>query len=159
MARRIIISNGKKYIVTTPDHNDEETNAQAQAENSQYTVNPFGAGYCDSAGSGSIPSSDPQFPLFIVFQPQNIIAQTGSNIGFTASVAPYSFDLQDPRFWANFQWYFNGAALVDGPHITGSLSNTLIIYNMIVSNTGSYVYSASNAWGSVLSNTASLSLV
>ena len=59
----------------------------------------------------------------------------------------------------NYQWLFNGTNLTDAGNIFGSATNTLIVTNALFSNAGSYWVLVSNAYGSVTSAVATLTIV
>ena len=58
-----------------------------------------------------------------------------------------------------YQWLFNGTNLTNNGQITGSQSNVLTISNVSLSNLGSYDVVVTNAFGSVTSAVASLTLL
>ena len=57
------------------------------------------------------------------------------------------------------QWYKDGVALVDGPHITGALTPTLILSTVLKSDEGGYHVVVTNAHGSVTSAVATLTVI
>lgn len=118
--------------------------------------------FSDYPGNGNAPSYSP----FISLQPSNVSSATGSTISFHSVAGPYS--LVDPLFsYMSWQWYQGTSALVDGQFIVGDItqsisgshSPTLIISNITSSNVGDYAMSASNQYGGIVSNTASLALL
>ncbi len=87
----------------------------------------------------------------IVSQPTNVTNTAGATITFSISatgVAPLSY-----------QWQFDGTNLLDEGNITGSTSNSLIVINVSALNTGSYTVIVSNAYGSVISAAAALTVL
>jgi hypothetical protein len=57
-----------------------------------------------------------------------------------------------------FQWRFNGAALADSAHISGSKTATLSIHNVSVADAGNYDVLVTNSCGSLTSAAAHLSV-
>ena len=89
------------------------------------------------------------FPVVIV-QPSGQSVLAGLNTGFTVTASG------SPPL--SYQWRFNGSNLVDNPQFTGSLSNTLELAGAQTSNAGPYTVVVSNAYGSVTSQVATLSV-
>jgi hypothetical protein len=58
----------------------------------------------------------------------------------------------------HYQWQHNGAALGDGPRITGSLSSNLTLANLVLSDAGNYQVVVTNVYGSVTSAVAALAI-
>ncbi len=59
----------------------------------------------------------------------------------------------------SYRWMRNGVDLVDGPGISGSASASLTVRGIDASTAGSYSVRASNEFGEVLSNAATVSVV
>lgn len=57
-----------------------------------------------------------------------------------------------------YGWTFNGAALADGPGVSGSATATLTLASVSAASEGSYAVRVSNAYGSQTSKTAKLTL-
>jgi len=90
-------------------------------------------------------------PPFLVSSPQNQTAILTSNVQFTASVggtAPLGY-----------QWFFNGAPLVDGGPINGSATATVSLSNVQAANAGWYWLVATNPWGAITSQVAALQII
>jgi hypothetical protein len=89
-------------------------------------------------------------PPSITVPPVSLTTLTGSTASFSAVGAgtqPLSY-----------QWQFNGAPLVDGDRLSGSLTTNLTIVNVGASDVGSYALVVSNTVGSVTSSVATLTL-
>jgi hypothetical protein len=93
----------------------------------------------------------PQLAPSISAQPTNIAVAVGSTAAFTVEAAG-----TPPLI---FQWQFNGTNLADNARITGSLSNTLTISNVISGDACSYDVLITNAYGSITSTPATLSVL
>lgn len=89
-------------------------------------------------------------PPTIVVQPVDITSNLTVNVSFSVTATGSL-----PLF---YRWQFNGIDLNDSPHIVGSLTNTLNINSVSSSDAGGYRAFVSNSFGSVYSNTASLSV-
>ena len=57
-----------------------------------------------------------------------------------------------------YQWFLDGNPLQDGPGVSGATSNTLVLGDVNVLNTGRYVLSAWNDAGSVLTDAVTLTV-
>ncbi len=88
-----------------------------------------------------------QNPVQITGQPASQAALLGSNATFTVTATGTAL---------NYQWYFNGAPLSDGSHITGSATATLNISNVQSTDAGGYLVFVSNLSTSATSFIASL---
>jgi hypothetical protein len=89
------------------------------------------------------------FPV-ITSQPQSLAVPIGSNALFSVTVAglaPFSY-----------QWQFNGTNLTDNGHITGSQTNVLTLTGASTNDAGGYQIILTNAYGSVTSAVATLSV-
>jgi hypothetical protein len=110
--------------------------------------NLYGTSYYGPSGNGAgliyilkLPNQPPS----IVAQPTKAITAPGNNASFTATLfgtAPYSC-----------QWLSNNIPIADGTN------NSLVISNVTMSSAGSFRVVISNAWGSVTSSVASLSVL
>jgi uncharacterized repeat protein (TIGR03803 family) len=87
----------------------------------------------------------------ITGQPANQTVVVGGNAMFSVAV----FGAR-PFF---YQWRKNGVDLTDGENVSGSTSRILTLTNVSMLNTGRYSVVVSNAFGSVTSNEALLSVV
>ncbi len=58
-----------------------------------------------------------------------------------------------------YQWYFNGVPLADGQNIAGATSNLLSISSISTQNAGSYAIVVTNAFGTVTSTSAVLTVL
>jgi len=104
---------------------------------------------------GSVTSAPPAVltvnsPPIITQQPQSQTSDVGSAATFTVvsvGTAPL-----------NYQWLFDETTLVNGGSITGATSNVLIISNVQSNHTGGYRVAVTNAYGSVTSAVAVLSV-
>jgi O-glycosyl hydrolase len=87
----------------------------------------------------------------ITRQPQSraVVAADAAHFTVTASGA-------EPL---SYQWYFNGATLADGGHLSGSTSPTFSIVNAQATNAGSYSVVVTNAVASVTSAVAVLAVI
>ena len=89
--------------------------------------------------------------LFLTAQPEDQTVWTGISASFTVNASggpPVAY-----------QWQFNGANLTDNAQTTGSQSNTLAVGNVLASNAGHYQAVVANAYGSVTSSVATLSVL
>lgn len=143
MARRIIIRNGKKYIVNVPDYADSEVDQAA-----------YQAGFLDSAGSGSLPSRSSIYPPIIGLQPRSITTGSTATIFFISTAGPIG-----PFDYIMYRWQKGGVALLDGGAITGSITTTLTLTNIAAGNAGNYTMTATNQYGNVTSSIAVLTVV
>ncbi|HZV36079.1 MAG TPA: immunoglobulin domain-containing protein, partial [Verrucomicrobiae bacterium] len=84
------------------------------------------------------------FPPAIVQQPTNQSAQWGADAGFSV-VANGTTPL-------NYQWTFNGT------NLAGATSSILLLTNLQPAQAGSYAVTITNAYGSVVSSNATLTL-
>lgn len=84
-------------------------------------------------------------------QPVSAAKNAGESVSFTVT-ASGSAPL-------NFQWRQNGTNLTDSGNISGAQTSTLTLTNLVGANAGSYQAVVSNAWGSVTSQVATLSVV
>ena len=89
-------------------------------------------------------------PLFVV-QPTNQSVVVSNSVTFTASLTG--------ALPMTFQWYFNGAPLVDDGRISGSTATTLSISNLTTADAGSYILGATNFLGSADSAVAILTVL
>jgi hypothetical protein len=87
----------------------------------------------------------------IASQPSNQSAILGSNAAFT--VGMYGL----PPFY--YQWYFGGAPLTDSASIHGSTTASLAISNVQPANGGAYAVVITNAYNSVTSSPATLTVL
>jgi uncharacterized repeat protein (TIGR03803 family) len=94
--------------------------------------------------------SGPPLPPHLVVQPTNQTAFTGMNVTLNV-VAKGTAPL-------NYQWRLNGTSLTDGGNLTGSATSILAINNVSVANSGTYSVIVSNAYGSVTSTGAVLTV-
>jgi hypothetical protein len=132
MLKRVIIRNGKKYMVNVPSWDSD-------------------VAWGDQVGTGSTPYILP----FISVQPVNTTTGAGTSSFFTSAAGPAG-----PFDWVKYQWYSgSSAALVDGGRYTGSQSPNLTITPTIAANAGTYWVLASNAYGSITSSHVTLTVV
>ena len=85
----------------------------------------------------------------ITTQPVNLASVVGS----TASLFVTALRA------TNYQWYKNGAALINGGQVSGSTTATLRLSGVALSDAGSYYVIASNSGGQAASTTVSLSIL
>jgi hypothetical protein len=89
-------------------------------------------------------------PPSIVAPPASLAAASGSDVTLMVSAigaGPLSY-----------QWQFNGANLTDSANTVGSSSNVLGLLNVSAANAGSYQVIVGNAFGSVTSQVATLTV-
>jgi uncharacterized repeat protein (TIGR03803 family) len=106
--------------------------------------------YGGASGCGSLFELSFGNPPAITSQPTNQLPAPGSTATFVVAatgVAPISY-----------VWQGNGVGLVDGGKITGSQTSALTITNAGLTDVGSYEAILANAYGSVTSSVAALSL-
>jgi len=103
------------------------------------------AGNGGSSGNGTVfaLSLMPSAPI-ITTQPQNQTVQTGSNVTFSVVAS----GLPSP----SYQWRFNGQ------NVTGQTAANLSLTNVQFANAGSYSVVVTNAYGSVTSSVAQLTV-
>lgn len=87
----------------------------------------------------------------ITTQPQSQTNFFGSNIKFTVTASG-----QAPL---SYQWFLNDASLTDSRHVTGSTTATLTLNSIVANDAGDYQVLISNTHGSVLSSSASLTVL
>jgi len=87
----------------------------------------------------------------ITNQPQSLIVTNGDPACFTVGAGS-----ADPL---TYQWQKNGTSLTDGGNIFGSLSNTLTLRSTTTNDAGNYDVIAANAYGSVTSSVATLTVI
>ena len=87
----------------------------------------------------------------IVTQPQSVSVFSGQSAAFNV-VANGSLPL-------SYQWRKGGTNLVDGGEISGSASNTLMFSSTTTNDTANYTVAVTNAYGSVTSIVASLTVI
>jgi alpha-tubulin suppressor-like RCC1 family protein len=90
-------------------------------------------------------------PPAFVMQPTNQSVVVSSNASFSATLAG--------ALPMSFQWYFNGAPLVDDGRIVGSTTASLSISNTTTADAGSYTLAATNFLGSASSTAAVLNVL
>jgi len=93
----------------------------------------------------------PGQPPMIMTQPASLSVRTGTNVTFQGSAtgsAPLSYG-----------WRKNGSSLVDGGKISGSATSSLTISNIANKDGGQYSVLVTNAYGSVLSSNAALTIL
>jgi hypothetical protein len=90
-------------------------------------------------------------PAAIASQPLSQSVFLGSNVTFAATAIGTT-----PL---NYQWYFNGSPLTDGGRVSGSLTTSLTISNIQLSDAGGYTMTASNLVNMAMSLTATLTPV
>jgi len=91
------------------------------------------------------------FPPAITSQPQSLTVPIGSPAAFNATVSG--------TMPLGCQWLKNGFALTDGGELSGSSSTNLVFSATTMGDLGSYAIVVSNAWGSVTSSVATLTVV
>jgi hypothetical protein len=101
---------------------------------------------------GPVPSVDLYngFPL-VTTQPLSLTVTSGSSASFSVTVSS-----QTPF---GCQWQLNGVNLSDGGNISDSQSNTLTLATTCLSDAGSYTVIVTNAFGSVTSFAATLTVM
>jgi hypothetical protein len=110
-----------------------------------YTVtvsNSFGV--VTSAPPALLTVNDP----LITGQPQSRTNNAGTTANFTVAVTGTAT--------LNYQWFRNGVGLNDGGNISGSMTSTLSVNNVLGPDGASYTVSVSNAFGSVTSTPPAL---
>jgi len=111
-------------------------------------ANSFGSALSSNAVLTVIPPTPPSF----VSQPAtNLTVPTGTNVTLAASAtgAPPPAD----------RWYFNGAALSDNSHYTGTAGTTLQVSNVQTNDTGNYWVVATNTGGAATSSVAAVAVL
>jgi len=90
-------------------------------------------------------------PPAITNQPQSVVATAYERVSFTVGAAGY--------YPLSYQWSLNGAPIAnDGTNISGATSNTLTISNVEQANLGTYAVTVTNAFGSITSSNATLTM-
>lgn len=111
-------------------------------------VNSFGPTVSSNAVLTVVP---PTAPSFVSEPTTNQFAPAGTNVTLTASAT----GAPPPAY----QWYFNGIALADNSHYTGTASGTLQISNALTNDTGNYFVIVTNTGGSVTSSIATVTVL
>jgi parallel beta-helix repeat protein len=115
-----------------------------QSGNYYFTVsNPYGAATSMVATVSEAPA--------IVSPPVSQSIVLGSNVTFAASA------VGDATL--GYQWYFNGAPLMDGGRVSGSATTNLSLSNIQTSDGGPYQLVVTNNSGTVTSAVASLTVL
>ena len=91
-----------------------------------------------------------QLPPAIVTQPASQFAALGSNVVLSVTASG-----NGPL---NYQWFNAGGALADSGNLTGATSNILTITTLMTNEVGAYFVVVSNAFGSVTSASANISV-
>jgi hypothetical protein len=120
--------------------------AVAAGQTASFTVGPGPGGYALMSGMQIATASAPpsNLPPVIVSQPSSQSVAPGSNATFTVSAdgtAPFTY-----------QWFFSGNAL------GGSTDSTLALSNVQSTNAGGYKVVVANAYGSITSSVATLTV-
>ena len=123
------------------------TNAQASQAGTYWVVVSDAAGSVSSANAVLTVNS----PAMIALQPQSQTVTAGATALFTV-VATGDGPL-------GYQWQFNGVDLSDDASVTGSSSASLTLLNVRATNAGSYQVLVTNAYGSVTSAPATLTVL
>ena len=114
--------------------------------------NFYGTTYYGGASSyGTVFRLTGPMPPRVVVQPTNQTVYTEMNVTFNV-VATGSASLL-------YQWCLNGTNLADGGNLTGSGTSLLAINNVSTANAGTYSVVVSNAYGSVTSTGAVLTVL
>jgi uncharacterized repeat protein (TIGR03803 family) len=106
--------------------------------------------YGGVSGYGTVFRLTAPMPPQVVVQPTNQTVYTGMNVTFNVvatGTAPLSY-----------QWHLNGTNLTDGGDFTGSTTSILAINNVSVADSGTYSVVVTNAYGSVTSTDAVLTV-
>jgi len=94
----------------------------------------------------AVAAIEPPLPPLIIAPPESQTVRAGSTVSFTVATAPSGVPL-------TYQWLFNGTN-----QVSGGTSSTLVITNAQISASGSYLVEVANAYGSVTSSAASLTV-
>src|SRR5208283_4626488 len=111
-------------------------------------TNSFGSVTSSNSVLTVVPPTPPSFTT----QPSNqTVVAVGTNVSLTAIAtgAPAP----------GYQWYFNGTALMDGPHYYGSAGTSLQIFNVQTNDTGNYFVIATNVGGAATSLVAAITVM
>ncbi|EEF60886.1 immunoglobulin domain-containing protein [Pedosphaera parvula] len=114
---------------------------------SVFVTNSYGAALSSNAVLTVVPPTPPGF----VSQPADQTVPVGTNITLAASAT----GAPAPAY----RWYFNGTALSDGSHYSGTGSSTLQILNVQTNDTGGYFAVATNIGGAATSFVASVTVL
>jgi uncharacterized delta-60 repeat protein len=90
-------------------------------------------------------------PPWILSQPLSLTNRAGTAAAFTV--------IADGSLPISYAWWKDGAAMADGPNVTGALSPTLTISTALVADAGGYSAVISNSFGSTTSTVASLTVI
>ena len=86
----------------------------------------------------------------ITSQPQSLIVANGSPASFSVTASGTAS--------LRYQWQKNGVALIDGGTISGSATTNLVLSATTANDAGDYAVIVTNAWGSVTSIVATLTI-
>jgi len=131
------------------------TGSSATFSNAQgIAVDSSGSIYVSNTGSSTIRKGTPaplNAPPTITSQPSSTNGNTGFSVSLSVSVSgtsPFTY-----------QWYFNNTALSNNSTVSGATTNTLTISNLSTNATGQYYVVVTNAYGSIKSASATVSLL
>ena len=110
-------------------------------------TNGFGATLSSNAVLTVVPPTPPSF----VSQPTNQIVPAGTNVILTA--------LATGAPAPAYQWYFNGVALTDDSHYTGTTGTNLQVSGVQTGDTGNYFVIATNIGGAATSLVATVTVL
>ena len=111
-------------------------------------MNSFGATLSSNAVLTVVAPTPPAF----VSQPAtNLTVPVGTNVTLTASAT----GTPSPAY----RWYFNGAALSDNSHDTGTTTGMLQISGVLTNDTGNYFVVATNTGGAATSSVAAVTVL
>jgi alpha-tubulin suppressor-like RCC1 family protein len=105
-----------------------------------------------TVSSNAVLTVVPPTPPSFVSQPvTNLTVPVGTNVVLAVTVT----GAPPPAF----HWFFNGAALFDNPHYTGTTGTTLQVSNVQTGDTGNYWAVATNTGGSMTSSVAAVAVL
>ncbi|MDR3430043.1 immunoglobulin domain-containing protein, partial [Silvimonas sp.] len=101
--------------------------------------------------TSSVASLTVAFPPAITEQPTNQVVMAGEPASFSVAVSGTAL--------LGYQWQCNGLALTDGGELSGSATTNLVLSAATINEAGNYTIIITNAWGSVTSSMATLTVV
>jgi hypothetical protein len=101
--------------------------------------------------TSSVASLIVAFPPVITSQPQSLTVTNSDPASFSVAVSGTAS--------LSCQWQENGTNLTDGSTVSGSATTNLVLSTTTMNDMGNYIVIVTNAWGSITSSVATLTVV